>query len=260
VSARLEGKTTLVIGGGSGIGRAVSQRFAREGARVAVADLREEPREGGLPTADQIREDGGEARFVQCDITDETSAKALFAAVDDAYGELDVMFICAGMAEPTGDTREIDLDAFDRHMRLNVRGTFLAVQESLRRMVPRRRGTIIPVASNFGQVGVAGMATYCASKAAVIGLVRAVAVEVGPQGVTINALCPGATKTQINAGYRADARTQELWRTETPLRMDGDEYIAEPRDMAAAATYLASDESRFMTGACLTVDGGWIAH
>jgi NAD(P)-dependent dehydrogenase (short-subunit alcohol dehydrogenase family) len=127
-------------------------------------------------------------------------------------------------------------------------------------MVPRGKGTIIPVASNFGQVGVAGMAAYCASKAAVIGMVKAVAVEVGKHGVTINALCPGATKTAINAAYRADAETQELWQRMTPLRMEDGEYLAETRDMAAAATFLASDESRFMTGAAMTVDGGWIAH
>jgi NAD(P)-dependent dehydrogenase (short-subunit alcohol dehydrogenase family) len=170
------------------------------------------------------------------------------------------MFVCAGMAEPVGDTRDISLDAFDRHMRLNVRGTFLAVQQSLRLMVPAGRGTIIPVASNFGQVGVAGMTAYCASKAAVIGMVKAVAVEVGKHGVTINALCPGATKTAINVGYRADAQTQELWQRMTPLRTADGEYVAETRDMAAAATFLASDEARFMTGSAMTVDGGWIAH
>jgi NAD(P)-dependent dehydrogenase (short-subunit alcohol dehydrogenase family) len=260
VSTRLAGKTALVIGGGSGIGRAVSRRFADEGASVVVADLSETPREGGLPTADQIVSDGGDAVFVRCDLTDESSTGALFDVVAERWDGVDVVFVCAGMAEPVGDTRDISLAAFDRHMQLNVRGTFLAVRQSLRLMVPSRRGTIIPVASNFGQVGVAGMATYCASKAAVIGMVKAVAVEVGQHGVTINALCPGATKTAINAGYRADAGTQELWQRMTPLRTEDGEYIAETRDMAAAATFLASDEARFMTGSTLTVDGGWTAH
>lgn len=260
MSGRLAGKTAVVIGGSSGIGRAVSGRFAAEGARVGVADLRREPREGGATTADQILADGGEALFIHCDVTDEASTAAAFQEVAQRWDALDVMFVCAGMAEPVGDTREISLVAFDRHMQLNVRGTFLAIQQSLRVMVPQGSGTIIPVASNFGQVGVAGMTAYCASKAAVIGMVRAVAVEVGQHGVTINALCPGATKTQINAGYRADPATQELWQRMTPLRMDDGEYIAETSDMAAAATYLASDESRFMTGSQLTVDGGWVAH
>ncbi|MFH5823311.1 SDR family NAD(P)-dependent oxidoreductase [Georgenia sp. AZ-5] len=259
-NTRLVGKRALVIGGSSGIGRAVSRRFAAEGARVAVADLREEPREGGTATAEQIVADGGEALFAQCDLTDEASTAAAFRTVAERLDGLEVTFVAAGMAEPVGDTREIPLDAFDRHMRLNLRGTFIAVQQALRIMVPRRRGTIIVVASNFGQVGVAGMAAYCASKAAVIGMVKSVAVETGQYSVTINALCPGATKTQINVSYRADPVTQELWQRMTPLRMEDGEYIAETRDMAAAAAYLASDEARFMTGAQLTVDGGWTAH
>lgn len=257
MTGRLQDKVALVIGGSSGISRAVALRFADEGARVAVADVREEPREGGTPTVQQI---GGGALFVPCDLTDEGSTATAFRQVVERHGRLDVLFVGAGTVEPTGDTREVDLAAFDRHMALNVRGTFLAVQQALRVMVPQRSGRIVPVASNFGQIGVAGLATYCASKAAVIGLVRAVAVEVGQHNVAINALCPGATKTQINVTYRADAETQELWQRMTPLRMADGEYVADPTDMAAAALYLASDESRFMTGSCLTVDGGWAAH
>lgn len=259
MAGRLQDKVALVIGGSSGISRAVALRFADEGARVAVADLREEPREGGTPTAWQIGEDG-DGMFVRCDLTDEDSTAQAFREVVDRHGRLDVLFVGAGMVEPTGDTREIDLAAFDQHMALNVRGTFLAVQQALRIMVPQGSGRIVPVASNFGQIGVAGLAAYCAAKAAVIGLVRAVAVEVGQHNVTVNALCPGATKTQINVAYRADAQTQQLWQRMTPLRMADGEYVANPSDMAAAAVYLASDESRFMTGSCLTVDGGWAAH
>lgn len=257
---RLKDKVALVIGGSSGISRGVALRFAEEGAAVTVADLIEEPREGGDPTAERITGAGGEGAFVACDLTDADSTAAAFADIERRHGRLDVLFIGAGMAEPTGDTREIDIAAFDRHMALNVRGTFLAIQHALRTMIPRRYGRIVPVASNFGQVGVAGMTAYCGAKAAVIGMTRAVAVEVGPHNVTINALCPGATKTAINKGYREDEHIQSLWRQETPLRMEDGEYIAEVHDIAAAALYLASDDARFMTGACLTIDGGWIAH
>lgn len=257
---RLTGKVALVVGGSSGISRGVALRFAEEGAHVTVADLRAEPREGGIAAADEITDRGGCGAFVQCDLTDEESTAAAFTAVEQRHGRLDVLFVGAGMAEPTGDTRDIDVAAFDRHMALNVRGTFLAIRQALRLMVPRRSGRIIPVASNFGQVGVGGMTAYCGSKAAVIGMTRAVAVEMGPHNVTINALCPGATKTAINKGYREDEQIQTLWRQETPLRMDDGDYIAEVHDIAAAALYLASDEARFMTGSCLTIDGGWIAH
>lgn len=260
MSNRLDGKVALVIGGSSGISRGVALRFADEGAHVTVADIAEEPREGGDPTAKQIVSGGGSGAFVACDLTDVESTANAFADVNERHGRLDILFVGAGMAEPTGDTRDIDIAAFDRHMALNVRGTFLAIQQALRLMVPQRYGRIIPVASNFGQVGVAGMTAYCGAKAAVIGMTRAVAVEVGPHNVTINALCPGATKTAINQQYREDETVQTLWRQETPLRMEDDDYIAEVRDIAAAALYLASDDTRFMTGSSLTIDGGWVAH
>ena len=104
------------------------------------------------------------------------------------------------------------------------------------------------------------MTTYCGTKAAVIGMVKSVAVEMGKHNVRINALCPGATKTAINVKYRADKEIQEMWQRMTPLRMPNNEYIAEVEDIASAAAFLASDDSRFMTGSTLTVDGGWSSH
>jgi NAD(P)-dependent dehydrogenase (short-subunit alcohol dehydrogenase family) len=153
----------------------------------------------------------------------------------------------------------VDIGEWDRHFALNVRGTFLCVQAALRHMAEERYGKVIMIASNFGLVGVPELTAYCAGKAAVIGMARSLAGEFGPLGVNVNALCPGATKTAINVHFRADEELQAGWRRMTPLRMDGEEYIAEPRDIANAALYLASDEARFMTGATLVVDGGWIA-
>jgi NAD(P)-dependent dehydrogenase (short-subunit alcohol dehydrogenase family) len=163
------------------------------------------------------------------------------------------------IADVRDDPREVDIGEWDSHFALNVRGTFLCAQAALRHMAKERYGKVIMIASNFGLVGVPELTAYCAGKAAVIGMARSLAGEFGPLGVNVNALCPGATKTAINLHFRSDPERQADWRRMTPLRMDKDEYIAEPRDLANAALYLASDESRFMTGATLVVDGGWIA-
>lgn len=257
---RLEGRVALITGGSSGLSRATALTFAREGASVAVVDLREEPREGGQSTAKLIADGGGSAAFIEADVTERESVRTAFAGAINEFGRVDVLFCGAGIVEPTGDSRNIEIAAFDRHFALNVRGTFVCAQQALSHMVPRRYGKLIFVASNFGQVGVAELTTYCASKAAVIGMARSLAVEFGAYNVNINALCPGATKTAINTHYRSDAEVQESWQRMTPLRMADGDYIAEPSDIANAALFLASDESRFMTGACLTVDGGWISQ
>lgn len=257
---RLQGKIAVVIGGSSGIGRAVALRFANEGATVHNFDINASAREGGQGTTELIREMGGTAYFCEVNILNEQNIITSFKKLIEISKKIDITFIAAGMAEPMGDTREVEISDFDLQVALNFRGTFLGIRESLKYMVPEKSGSIIPVSSNFGQVGVPKMTTYCGTKAAVIGMVKSVAVEMGKHNVRINALCPGATKTAINVKYRADRDIQEMWQRMTPIRMQGDEYIAEVEDIAAAAAFLASDESRFMTGSTLTVDGGWTAH
>ena len=257
---RLKDKVAVVIGGSSGIGRSVALRFASEGAIVHNFDISNTPREGGISTSETITEKGGVSFFSEVNILDELSVVNAFEKMVLKSKKVDITFIAAGMAEPTGDTREIKLADFDLQVALNFRGTFLAIRESLKYMVEAKAGSIIPVSSNFGQVGVPNMTTYCGTKAAVIGMVKSVAVEMGKHNVRINALCPGATKTAINVKYRADKDIQEMWQRMTPLRMPNNEYIAEVEDIASAAAFLASDESRFMTGSTLTVDGGWMGR
>lgn len=256
----LSGKVAFISGGSSGIGRAAALRFAEEGASVVIASRRKIPHEGGPPTHELIQGGGGKAEFIEVDVTNDASVERALAQAIDRMGGLHAVVCSAGVLGPSGDSRNIEVEAFDQHFAVNVRGTFLCAQHALTHFVPARYGKIITVSSNFGQVGVSGFATYCASKAAVIGLTRALAVEYGALGININCLCPGATKTAMNAHTRADPAAQELWRFMTPLRMDNDAYIAEPADIASAALFLASDASRFMHGACLVVDGGWMAH
>jgi NAD(P)-dependent dehydrogenase (short-subunit alcohol dehydrogenase family) len=259
VTGRLAGKVAIITGASSGIGRASALRFAEEGARVVIGDLGPEPREGGQPCHEAIHATGGQAVYVAADVTDSASVDHLVTEALRQFGDLHIIMTAAGNPGPTGDTRQIDIDEFDRHFALNVRGTFLCVQHALRHFAEKRYGKVVTVASNFGLVGVPGMAAYCAGKAAVIGMTKAMAIEFGPLGINVNALCPGATKTAINVHFRADAKLQEEWQRMTPLRMEGGDYIADPPDIANAALYLASDESRFMTGATLVVDGGWAA-
>jgi NAD(P)-dependent dehydrogenase (short-subunit alcohol dehydrogenase family) len=259
VAGKLEERVAIVTGGSSGIGRASAVAFATEGAKVAVLDRAEAPREGGQPTAEVITNSGGKAIFVQTDVTQQESVANAFGQALETLGSPDIIMTAAGNVGPTGDSRQISIDELDAHFALNVKGSFLCVQAALRQFTEKRYGKVIMVASNFGLVGVPGLAAYCAGKAAVIGFVRSLAGEFGPFGINVNALCPGATRTAINVHFRADPEVQRSWQEMTPLRMADGEYTAEPQDQANAALFLASDESRFMTGACLVADGGWIA-
>jgi len=258
MSGVLEGKAALVVGGTSGIGRAIALRLAAEGASVVVASRTRESNEGPDATDELIRARGGAGEFVELDVTDPASVETGFAHAIAALGDLHIVVFSAGTFSG-GDSRELPLDDFDRQFAVDVRGAFLCAREALKHFVPKRYGKVVLVSSNFGLVGVAGFAAYCAAKAAVIGLVRALAVEFGPSGVNVNALLPGATHTASSDPFREDPAIDEIWRRMTPLRMPGEQFVADAEDVANAALFLASDASRAMTGSGLVVDGGWTA-
>lgn len=256
---RLAGKSAFVLGGASGIGRAIALRFAAEGATVTVASRRREAKEGGLPTDELIRKNGGAAEFMKLEVTDAEAVDRVIGDAIKSMGGLHIMVASAGAVGGAGDSREVKIKEFDEQFAVDVRGTFLCARAALRHFIPARYGKIVMVSSNFGHVGVAGLAAYCSAKFAVVGLARAMAVEVAPMGINVNVLCPGATKTAMGDGYRTEP-VMEKWSQMTPLRMPGEQFIAEPTDIADAALFLASDESRFMTGQSLIVDGGWAAQ
>jgi NAD(P)-dependent dehydrogenase (short-subunit alcohol dehydrogenase family) len=257
-AARLEGKAALVVGGTSGIGRAIALRFAAEGASVVIASRTRASNEGPASTDELIRERGGVGEYVELDVTDPAGVGSAFARTIESLGDLHVVVFSAGTFSG-GDSRELPLEDFDRQFAVDVRGAFLCAREALKHFVPKRYGKLVLVSSNFGLVGVSGFAAYCAAKAAVIGLVRALAVEFGPSGVNVNALLPGATHTASSDPFRENPAIDEIWRRMTPLRMPGDQFVADADDVAGAAVFLASDESRAMTGHALVVDGGWTA-
>lgn len=257
-AARLQGTVALVVGGTSGIGRAIACRFGAEGADVVVASRTRESNEGPVPTDELIREAGGRGEYVHLDVADPDSIARVVAHTIESHGDLHALVYSAGTFSG-GDSRDVPVEDFDRQFAVDVRGAFLSAREALKHFVPKRDGKIVLVSSNFGLVGVAGFAAYCSAKAAVIGLTRALAVEYGPHGVNVNALLPGATHTASSDPFRENPAIDEIWRRMTPLRLPGDEFIADADDVARAAVFLASDDSRAMTGHGLVVDGGWTA-
>ncbi|HTY55949.1 MAG TPA: glucose 1-dehydrogenase [Candidatus Binataceae bacterium] len=258
-SGRLAGKVAFVTGGTSGIGRAIALRYAREGARVIVASRQPNPYEGGDPTHELIRKQGGVAEFAALDVCDTPAVDRAVDAAVKRFGALHIMACSAGAIGPMGDSREVDIDEFDKCFEINVRALFACVRAALRYFVPAGYGKVVAISSNFGTVGLPQLAAYCGAKAAAINMIRALAAEYGKSGVNINVLCPGSTKTELSAPLHRIKEIRESFQAATPLRIRDNAYQAEPDDIADAALFLASDESRFITGSALIVDGGWTA-
>lgn len=245
----LEGETIVVTGAASGIGRETAVRFAEHGAAVVVADVRERPREGGPTTVERIAADtDSESTFVECDVTNRTDLETAVSAAN-AFGGIDVMVNNAGILvqEPFLETDEA---SFDSMMNVNVKGTFFGAQVAAERMVEAGRGSIINLSSVSGLEGAGGRAVYCASKGAVRLLTYALADALGPQGVRVNAIHPGAIET---AQAREDSGVigQDDYLETVPLGRFGT-----PGDVADAALFLASNLSGYVNGESLVVDGG----
>ncbi|MGV3720157.1 MAG: SDR family NAD(P)-dependent oxidoreductase [Actinomycetota bacterium] len=255
---RLKNRVAMVTGGSSGIGRGIALAFAREGARVVIADLREEPLRGKYheqdvrtPTAVEIERNGGEALFVQTDVADPPSQAALFEAALRRFGGLDILVNNAGIHIP-GSSQTLSLEDWDRVVGLNLRGAFLAAKLAIPHLRNSPAGRIIHIASIHAHGGGAGPA-YAPAKAALVNLARDTALELGPYGVTVNAICPGYIETPIQ-DYLTPEQI-EACRQRTPLPR-----LGRPSDIANACVFLASEEAEWITGASLTIDGGYSAH
>jgi len=248
----LSGKTSVVTGGSSGIGRGIALAFAREGANVVVADVREEPKEGGAPTHEVVCERHDvEATYVECDVSVVADVEAAVAAADE-YGGVDVMVNNAGIWQPE-TFLETDETEFDRTMDVNTKGTFFGAQAAAKRMVEDGGGSIINVSSINGLVGNGGHPVYCMSKAATELLTKSLAHRFGDDGIRVNDISPGAIKTRIAGDAEGEASPELL--SKIPLGRQG-----EPEDVADVAVFLASDAARYVTGETIVVDGGWLSH
>lgn len=256
-AALLSDRTAVVTGGSSGIGRAISLRFADHGADVVVADIRDEPREGGTPTHRRIREEtDSKATFVECDVSERADIeRAIDAAAE--FGGVDAMVNNAGLLilRPFLETTD---EEFQRMMDVNVRGTFLGSQVAAERMLRDENGmdgtkTIVNLSSIAGLRGVEGLSAYCASKGGVRLLTYALAAELGPAGIRVNAIHPGPTETmqamQDSGAVGSETDQQRLERI--PARRFG-----QPEDVAGTALYLSSELSEYVNGTSLLVDGG----
>lgn len=247
---RLEQKVALITGGGSGIGQAIAERFAREGARVVVADLVTDRAE--RVTAD-IRDAGGEALAVTADVTDAAAVARMVEAAEAAFGQIDILVNNAGGARGD-DIREIDEATWDWNIDLVLKGPFLCSKAVVPGMIERRSGSIVMISSVNGLTGL-GEEAYGAGKAGLINLAQNMAVKYGRYGVRVNSICPGTVRTPIWQP-RIDEDPQIFDRLAAWYPMG---RVGEPEDVANAALFLASDEASWITGVTLPVDGGLLA-
>jgi len=244
---RLDLKTALVTGAGSGIGAAIAQRFAQEGARVVAADL---DGDAAAATAARI---GGAALGVQVDVRDEDSVAALVARAQ-AAGPLDVLANVAGIGSTTNAV-ETPIEVWDAVMDVNARGTFLCCKHALPQMLERGRGAIVNVASVGGLVGLRNRAAYCAAKGAVIAFTRALAVDHVAAGVRANCICPGTVDSPwVKRLVEQSGESLDALRARQPMGR-----LGAPEEIAELALYLAEDASAFATGSVMTIDGGLTA-
>jgi NAD(P)-dependent dehydrogenase (short-subunit alcohol dehydrogenase family) len=249
----LAASNTIITGAAMGIGRAIAARAARAGARVVLGDVDVDRLEA---TARELRDAGAEVAWSRCDVRHTAQVDELVQVCRQRFGEPDVLFANAGIEGHLAEPWEVDEEEFRNVLDVNVLGIWRAMRGVLPSMVQRRSGSIVASASVAGLVGAGGLAAYVASKHAVVGLVRSVAISVAKSGVRVNALCPGMVDTaMLQRLIDAQPALREGLLALKPMgRLGGVEEIA------AAAVWLASQESSFVTGHALAVDGGYAAQ
>jgi NAD(P)-dependent dehydrogenase (short-subunit alcohol dehydrogenase family) len=244
---RLEDKIALVTGGGAGIGRAIAETFAREGARIIIAD-----RDGDAAkeVADAIVKSNGAAQAETVDVTATDEVKALMARIKKQFGRLDVLVNNAGVGE-RADFRHMSDEAWERVWAVNLDGTVRCAREAFDLLKASGKGSVVNLSSVMATKHTRQMSVYSATKGAVSALSRSLAVEYSPYNIRVNCLCPGYVETALIGRYTANPMIAKGLLAQTPLRRFGT-----PEDIANAALFLASDEAAYITGASLNVDGG----
>jgi NAD(P)-dependent dehydrogenase (short-subunit alcohol dehydrogenase family) len=249
MTGRLDGKTAVITGAASGIGAGTARLFVAEGARVVVADMQVD---AGRALVDEL---GDRARFAEVNVLSEEQVAAAVDLAVSEFGQLDIMFNNAGIVGAVGRISTTSIEAWDNTINILLRGVFLGTKHAARVMLEQNSGVIINTSSTAGILGGLGPHAYTAAKHGVIGLTKSVANELAPNGIRVNAISPGNTVTAMTAGVTGNASdleaTNERIASMSPLG-----YAGLPEDIAAAALYLASDDSRYVTGHTLVVDAG----
>jgi len=256
MASNLKGKVALVTGGGSGIGRATAMAFAREGAKVAVADY---VPEGGERTAKEITAAGGEAIFIHADVSVGRQIEAMVSKIVQTWGRLDCAHNNAGIEGRMANTAECTEENFDRVIAINLKGVWLCMKHEIPQMLKQGGGAIVNTASVAGLVGFRGLVAYNASKGGVVMMTKTAALEYALQGFRVNAVCPGVIRTPMVARM-LDASTLETYTEKDLEAAEPVGRMGKPEEIAAAVIWLCSEASSFVTGLPMAVDGGWIAQ
>ncbi len=253
MTKKLDGKVAIITGAGSGIGKATAMLFAQEGAKVVVADIVDKQ---GKEVADTIKKNGGEALFVHTDVSRKEDVKNLIKEAVSRYGELNIMYNNAGIEGEMKDTANYSEEIFDKIISVNLKGVWLGIKYAIPEMLKTGGGSIISTASIAGLIGFPGLIAYCASKGGVIQLTKTAALEYAKQNIRVNCIAPGVISTPM-----VDRLVQSVPGMEKGLAA-GEPVgrTGKPEEIAKAALYLASEDSSFVTGTTLVVDGGWVAQ
>jgi len=252
MSGLLAERVAVVTGAAKGIGEAIAMIAAREGAAVALGDIDDQ----GAAVADRIKSAGGRTVFRRADVSKADDLRALVALAAETFGTPDVAFVNAGIEGPLGAPWDCKESDFARVIDINLTGAWRTMAAVLPGMVERRRGSIVATSSAAGLVGAGGLAAYVASKHGLLGLVRSTAIDTAKLGIRVNAICPGVIATSMVDRLAAAAPNFE----DALLAMKPMARLGTPNEAAEAAIWLASDKASFITGAALSVDGGYVAQ
>jgi NAD(P)-dependent dehydrogenase (short-subunit alcohol dehydrogenase family) len=246
-SNRFNGKVAFVTGAASGIGRATAIAFAAEGARVAILDRTDDALRD---TADAIRNAGGEVLVIACDVSKPEQVEAAVARTVETFGRLDVAFNNAGVENKAAPVAEIELDEWDRILDINLRGTFVCMKHELAQMARQGGGVVINTSSGAGVRGVAGGAAYAASKHAIIGLTKSAALDYAKSNIRVNAILPGNIETPMMDRFTGGD-------IQKAIDLEPVGRLGKPEEIADAVLWMSADLGAFVTGASISVDGGW---